>query len=79
VAKGDVEPIELFTRGVSSKGFQVVLKNVEIQHRILEEMPLLAAFDGFKQITGRRLSNEQVRVVDAVKVKEGCRKGYLRS
>ena len=60
MAKGDVDPIELFTRGVGSKGFQVVLKNVEIQHRILEEMPLLAAFDGFKQITGRRLSDEQV-------------------
>lgn len=61
MAKGNVEPMELFSRGVKSKGFQVLLKNVEIQHRILEEMPLLAAFDGFRQITGRRLSDEQVR------------------
>jgi hypothetical protein len=54
--------MELFTRGVNSKGFQVLLKNVEIQHRILEEMPLLAAFDGFRQVTGRRLNDEQVRL-----------------
>ncbi len=61
VAKNGVDPLELFTRGVNSKGFKVLLKNAEIQHRILEEMPLLAAFDGFKQITGRRLSDEEVR------------------
>lgn len=60
MAKGNVDPMELFTRGVNSKGFQVLLKNVEIQHRILEEMPLLAAFDGFRQIMGRRLNDEQV-------------------
>lgn len=60
MAKGNVDPMELFNRGIASKGFQVLLKNVEIQHRILEEMPLLAAFDGFRQITGRRLSDEQV-------------------
>ncbi len=43
------------------KQTQVLLKNVEIQHKILEEMPLLAAFNGFKQARGRRLSDEDVR------------------
>ena len=40
--------------------YQVLLKSTEVQHRILEEMPLLAAFPGFKQIMGRRLNDEQV-------------------
>eukprot|EP00624_Nannochloropsis_granulata_P000932 evm.model.NODE_14087_length_57995_cov_43.650368.3 len=40
---------------------QAVLDNAEIQHTILEKLPLLAAFDGFKQITGRRLDAEGVR------------------
>lgn len=39
---------------------QVIQNNVEIQHRILEEFPLLAAYDGFKQARGRRLSDEDV-------------------
>lgn len=39
---------------------QVLLNNAEIQHRIMEELPMLAAFDGFKQARGRRLSDEDV-------------------
>jgi hypothetical protein len=39
---------------------QKLLNNPEIQHRLLEEMPLLGAIPGFKAVTGRRLSNEAV-------------------
>lgn len=46
----------LYTRGAA----QVLLNNAEIQHRIMEELPMLAAFDGFKQARGRRLSDEDV-------------------
>lgn len=39
---------------------QKLLNNPEIQHRLLEEIPLLGAIPGFKAVTGRRLSNEAV-------------------
>ena len=39
---------------------QAILDDVETQHKIMENLPLLAAFDGFKEITGRRLDDAGV-------------------
>ena len=39
-----------------------ILGNVEIQHRVLEEMPILHAVPGFADVHGRRLSDEEVRM-----------------
>lgn len=43
---------------------QTLLQHPEVLHRVLEEVPLLEAFDGFKELKegGRRLSAEEVRV-----------------
>lgn len=38
-----------------------ILDNVEIQHRILENIPALQAIAGFNEIQGRRLSDQEVR------------------
>lgn len=37
-----------------------ILTNVEIQHRILENMPALKALSGFSEVHGRRLSDAEV-------------------
>lgn len=44
---------------------QAILQHAEIQHRIMEENPLLEAFDGFKELKagGRRLSAAEVRLL----------------
>ena len=39
---------------------QLILDNANVQHEIMEKLPLLAAFDGFKAITGRRLDDAGV-------------------
>jgi len=45
----------------SSPGFKAILDNSEIQHRVLKELPLLGAIEGFSKIrANRRLSAEEV-------------------
>lgn len=52
----------LSRRHFSSSGFKAILDNSEIQHRVLKELPLLGAIEGFSKIRGnRRLSAEEVR------------------
>jgi len=46
----------------SSSGFKAILDNSEIQHRVLEELPILGAIEGFNKIRGnRQLSDKDVR------------------
>jgi hypothetical protein len=52
--------LTLSVHACGSMAPQKLLNNPEIQHRLLEEMPLLGAIPGFKAVTGRRLSNEAV-------------------
>lgn len=37
-----------------------ILGNAEIQHRLLESIPMLQALPGFAEVKGRRLSDEEV-------------------
>jgi len=39
---------------------QQILDNVEVQHRLMEEIPILGAIPGFQEVKGRRLSDEEV-------------------
>lgn len=39
---------------------QLISENVEIQHRILEATPMLAAIPGFREARGRRLNDQDV-------------------
>ncbi|KAM3569067.1 hypothetical protein VYU27_008827 [Nannochloropsis oceanica] len=56
--RNGLDVMSVFTSNFQSEGMKAVLDNAEIQHTIMEKLPLLAAFDGFKQITGRRLDAE---------------------
>jgi len=67
--KGDKTPTPLLTflltsppsRPLSLPGFKAILDNSEIQHRVLKELPLLGAIEGFSKIrANRRLSAEEV-------------------
>jgi hypothetical protein len=37
-----------------------ILDNVEIQHRILENVPALKAVSGFSEVHGRKLGDQEV-------------------
>ncbi|KAM3567729.1 hypothetical protein VYU27_010132 [Nannochloropsis oceanica] len=64
---GGVDAIELFDTVIKSKAFEKILENVEVQHRLMEEIPILGAIPGFLEVKGRRLSDEET--------KAGFRKG----
>lgn len=49
--------MSVFEDNFKSEGMKLILDNANVQHEIMEKLPLLAAFDGFKAITGRRLDD----------------------
>jgi hypothetical protein len=53
---------------------QQILDNVEVQHRLMEEMPILGAIPGFLEVKGRRLGPEEVRC-GGKEGREGGREG----
>ncbi|EKU22395.1 hypothetical protein NGA_0461700 [Nannochloropsis gaditana CCMP526] len=55
--KNGLDIMKLFETSFASPGMKAILDDVETQHKIMENLPLLAAFDGFKEITGRRLDD----------------------
>ncbi|TFJ82402.1 hypothetical protein NSK_006311 [Nannochloropsis salina CCMP1776] len=55
--KNGLDIMKLFETSFASAGMKAILDDVETQHQIMENLPLLASFDGFKEITGRRLDD----------------------
>lgn len=55
--RNGLDIMSVFEDSFKSEGMKVLLDNAEIQHQVMEKLPLLAAFDGFKAITGRRLDD----------------------
>ena len=53
---------------------QQILDNVEVQHRLMEEMPILGAIPGFLEVKDRRLGDEQVQC-GGKEGREGGREG----
>lgn len=62
LTKNGLNPLQAFRDAMNTKGFKAILDNSEIQHRVLEELPILGAIEGFNKIRGnRQLSNENTR------------------
>ncbi|TFJ81149.1 hypothetical protein NSK_007495 [Nannochloropsis salina CCMP1776] len=59
VKKDGLNPVELFESLFNSKAFENILDNVEIQHRIMEGVPILGAVSGFREASGRRLNDQE--------------------
>ncbi|EKU22120.1 hypothetical protein NGA_0024302 [Nannochloropsis gaditana CCMP526] len=59
VKKDGIDSVELFETLFKSKAFESILENVEIQHRIIEGVPILGAVSGFREARGRRLTDQE--------------------
>ncbi|GAB5035979.1 Hypothetical protein NocV09_03200260 [Nannochloropsis oceanica] len=62
LTKNGLNPVQAFRDAMNTEGFKAILDNSEIQHRVLKELPLLGAIEGFSKIKdNRRLSAEDTK------------------